>query len=152
VPASNVKLGVHRFRAMHAQRARLHGVKCLYCNVWFSTHYPTRTSYCKTCRPKRAVHRATKHDTPLKKVVRENRRRARKMATETSVFSYQDVINKHGLQCHVCNEEVNLDLKYPHSQSKSLDHVIPLSKGGGHVLSNVKVTHLSCNIRKGNRT
>lgn len=32
--------------------------------------------------------------------------------------------------------------------SASLDHVVPLSKGGDHTRSNSVVAHLICNIRK----
>ena len=37
--------------------------------------------------------------------------------------------------------------KYP-----SIDHVIPLSKGGTHTWDNVKLAHFKCNTLKGNKT
>lgn len=33
----------------------------------------------------------------------------------------------------------------------SIDHVVPLTKGGEHSWSNVRLAHLSCNAKKGNR-
>jgi 5-methylcytosine-specific restriction endonuclease McrA len=33
----------------------------------------------------------------------------------------------------------------------SLDHIEPLSLGGKHVPENVQITHLACNMAKGNR-
>jgi 5-methylcytosine-specific restriction endonuclease McrA len=35
--------------------------------------------------------------------------------------------------------------------SVSLDHVIPLSRGGNHEPGNVQCSHLACNVRKGAR-
>lgn len=35
--------------------------------------------------------------------------------------------------------------------SRSLDHVIPLNKGGPHTLANVATAHLRCNISKKDR-
>ena len=35
--------------------------------------------------------------------------------------------------------------------SVSLDHVVPLSRGGSHTLGNVRCAHLICNIRKGSK-
>ncbi|WP_158070491.1 HNH endonuclease [Streptomyces luteocolor] len=35
--------------------------------------------------------------------------------------------------------------------SPSLDHVIPLSRGGSHRRDNVQLAHLRCNLRKNNR-
>ena len=62
-----------------------------------------------------------------------------------------DVFARDGWTCGLCGEPVDADLPYPHPMSKSLDHVLPLSRGGAHVESNVQLAHLSCNIRKGAR-
>lgn len=53
--------------------------------------------------------------------------------------------------CYLCGEEMNYDLLWPHPLSKSIDHVIPLSKGGLHITDNVAYTHLRCNIKKGSK-
>lgn len=31
----------------------------------------------------------------------------------------------------------------------SIDHIVPMSKGGGHVWENVQVAHIICNTEKG---
>lgn len=54
--------------------------------------------------------------------------------------------------CKLCNQLVHLSIKYPDPKSPSLDHIIPLSKGGTHALKNLQLTHLECNIKKGNKT
>lgn len=36
-------------------------------------------------------------------------------------------------------------------EDASLDHIIPLSKGGSHTYDNIALTHLLCNIRKRDR-
>lgn len=33
----------------------------------------------------------------------------------------------------------------------SLDHVIPMSKGGAHSYANTQLAHWLCNVTKGNR-
>ena len=37
------------------------------------------------------------------------------------------------------------------SRRPSIDHIVPLSKGGTHELSNVQLAHYSCNLSKHNR-
>lgn len=46
--------------------------------------------------------------------------------------------------CSLCHRPVK-------KAEMSLDHIIPLSKGGEHSYKNICLTHLGCNIRKGNR-
>ena len=62
------------------------------------------------------------------------------------------VIERDGTRCASCSELVDLSLTWPHPMYKSLDHVQPLSKGGGHTLANAQLMHFRCNSSKGNRT
>lgn len=47
--------------------------------------------------------------------------------------------------CNICGIFVDKSLKYPNPMSASLDHIIPLSKGGTHDENNVHISHLKCN-------
>jgi hypothetical protein len=53
--------------------------------------------------------------------------------------------------CGICGKKVNKKHKHPHKQAATLDHIIPLSKGGKHEKKNVQLAHYSCNSRKNNR-
>lgn len=55
-------------------------------------------------------------------------------------------------KCSLCDERLSTEHKSPHPLSISIDHVIPISLGGTHDLTNLSATHLHCNIRKGNRS
>jgi len=46
---------------------------------------------------------------------------------------------------------VDPSLKYPDPMSVSLDHIVPVSLGGMHAMSNVQCSHLFCNLSKNNR-
>ncbi len=54
-------------------------------------------------------------------------------------------------RCGLCGEMVDWDVKYPDPRSPSIDHIVPISKGGVHSYDNVQITHLRCNVGKGNR-
>lgn len=79
------------------------------------------------------------------------RRRARILATTVSDFTETDVRMMYGDDCYLCGERINFKLKWPHIKSPSLDHVVPLSRGGTHTLDNVAMTHWGCNNRKNAR-
>jgi 5-methylcytosine-specific restriction endonuclease McrA len=53
-------------------------------------------------------------------------------------------------RCGLCHEKVDRALRYPNPLCASLDHVIPLSRGGTHTYANVQCAHLRCNVLKNN--
>lgn len=54
-------------------------------------------------------------------------------------------------RCLLCGDRVRVDLVSPHPRSATLDHIIPISKGGKHQRQNVQLAHYGCNSRKGAR-
>jgi 5-methylcytosine-specific restriction endonuclease McrA len=79
----------------------------------------------------------------------KHRRRARMVDADRERFGRQEIFERDGWKCGLCGERVNRRLKYPHPRSASLDHIIPVSHGGGHTRSNTQLAHLDCNVRKG---
>lgn len=58
------------------------------------------------------------------------------------------VFDRDGWVCGICGRKINKRLKYPHPRSKSIDHIVPLSKGGSDSPINVQAAHLRCNLSK----
>lgn len=98
--------------------------------------------------------KAGKYRDPWSDRRRDNyhRRRALKRQTETGgpVFR-EEIADRDGWICGLCGEPVSPDVAWPDPLSPSVDHIVPLSKGGGHTVENVQLTHLQCNVRKGDR-
>jgi hypothetical protein len=57
----------------------------------------------------------------------------------------QSVIERDGDVCQLCFGTITA------GQAMHIDHIKPYSKGGRHVLSNLQVTHATCNLKKGAR-
>ena len=78
----------------------------------------------------------------------------RTQITKTTIekFSIEKILDKNGSICHLCSEVIDMNLSHPDLQSFSVDHILPLSKGGTHTLDNVAPAHLYCNLLKGNKT
>lgn len=80
-----------------------------------------------------------------------NRRRAKKVSGEYEKIDRDTVFERDNFECHICTEPIDMDAKFPHPLSPTLDHVIPLNKGGGHLYSNLAAAHFRCNVIKGDR-
>lgn len=79
------------------------------------------------------------------------KRRAQKLNLPAETIRPHDVYERDEWTCGLCRLPADRTLVYPDPSSASLDHILPLSKGGHHVLENVQLGHLSCNVRKGAR-
>lgn len=51
--------------------------------------------------------------------------------------------------CGICENRILRSRRWPDRLSASMDHVIPLSLGGGHTYENIQAAHLGCNMAKG---
>lgn len=63
------------------------------------------------------------------------------------------LIKRDGLRCALCGKMCDPNdhswSKYSGPMYPSIDHIVPMSKGGGHVWNNVQVAHIICNSEKG---
>ena len=81
-------------------------------------------------------------------------KRARKYGCEyIPGITLKKLIKRDGLRCAICGGMCDLN---DHSWSEysgplypSVDHIIPMAKGGGHTWNNVQIAHLICNSYKG---
>lgn len=76
------------------------------------------------------------------------RRRAQKTGATSESFSSEEIFILNNWVCGICGKPVNPKLKWPHPKSASLDHIIPLARGGSHTRNNVQLAHLRCNLVK----
>lgn len=70
----------------------------------------------------------------------------KKSATKTTIkFSKSDIVKRDGLTCYLCEKTFTADFL-------TIEHLIPLSRGGDHKPENVKLACLSCNCSKNAKT
>ena len=75
-------------------------------------------------------------------------RRARKQGNATEAYDRDSIFKRDNGVCYLCFSEIDRELRHPHPYSFSIDHILPISKGGGDTPSNVKSAHLRCNMVK----
>lgn len=91
----------------------------------------------------RASRRAVKKRNPAANRSYVRVRKARQLGSTTVTFSPEQLVQRlayFGNKCWMCKKDAD-----------SIDHVKPLSKGGPHMLSNLRPACLSCNSSKRDR-
>lgn len=94
----------------------------------------------------RAARRA--EGTPWALTGGDARRRARRHGAAYEPILHAEVFTRDAWTCGICRTPVDPTLKHPHPMSASLDHIVPLARGGDHLRTNVQCAHLACNLAK----
>lgn len=79
-------------------------------------------------------------------------RRARKRGAKGKCFTYVSIFNRDGWTCQLCHRPTPKELRGTQNPAApELDHIVPLSKGGKHIPSNVQCLCRECNEYKSNK-
>ena len=80
-----------------------------------------------------------------------NAQRRIRVDSDLGSFSRWEIYERDKWVCQLCGETVDSELSYPDPKCASLDHVLPLSRGGSHHPENLQLAHLRCNYAAGDR-
>lgn len=83
---------------------------------------------------------------------KNRRRQALKLGLPTERYTTEEIAERDGFICGLCEEPVDMTLSGRNLRGPTIDHIIPISKGGPDTRVNVQLAHLRCNIIKGNRS
>lgn len=116
------------------------------------TLIPTAPKYCSKMCERKAVNKAKKKSPSGK--TGNYYDRAKKYGCEYEPgITLKKLIRRDGLRCAICGEMCDPNdhswTQFSGPRYPSIDHIIPLSKGGGHIWCNVQVVHIICNSEKG---
>ena len=91
---------------------------------------------------------ASRRANPEKGQINNGKRRALEFGVGHEPYSSNYIFRRDGYVCQICLRKINKRLKWPNPLCASIDHIVPLSKGGNDNPANVQATHLRCNVGK----
>lgn len=114
--------------------------RCKVCGEWFSTMNPKQTT-CSTECSKRAKNARKQHRIPKAQMIDKD-------------ITLEALYRRDSGVCYLCGglcdwddrdkEKNTVGASYP-----SIDHIIPIARGGLHAWNNVRLAHFKCNQEKG---
>lgn len=78
-------------------------------------------------------------------------RRARRAAVIVEPYLAADIYERDGWRCGICGVPVDPRAPLNCGADPTIDHVVPISRGGADAPWNVRLAHRLCNLRKGAR-
>lgn len=81
----------------------------------------------------------------------DHRRRARMRGAFVAPVYRRRIFERDNWTCQICLVSVDRDSVVPHPRAPTLDHVIPLARGGTHEPSNTQLACFRCNCAKGDK-
>jgi hypothetical protein len=131
---------------------------CLICDKPFETPNNKTVTCGMVCGGKLTIQRASRNDFVAARVFKDDLERWRQSchARRARIAGSQrirsiEIYERDGWLCGICGAPVEAARKAPDPLSPTLDHIVPLSRGGEHSRLNVQCAHLGCNSRKGAR-
>lgn len=113
-------------------RRRWFSVCCPMCATWFVTDNPAH-QHCSSRCGKRAA---------------KDKRRAMEREAFVAPVNRQAIYERDRWVCQLCRKPVARGKAVPHPKAPTIDHVVPLARGGTHEPANVQLAHYLCNSIK----
>lgn len=132
-------------RKARAYGERKHQGKTCVCRVCGVSFHPTYATKKRACCSVACANEAARQDIRNSKQMR----RARKKGAFVDAVYRQRIFERDGWRCRICGGRVKRDACAPHPMAPTLDHIVPLAKGGTHEPRNVQLAHSMCNSMKG---
>lgn len=120
-------------------------IQCAYCGVWFSQLFKNKCNCCSSeC--------SRKYGNKQSRAFGANhRKRARHYGVDYEPFKPTEIFKRDNWKCRACGVKTPEKLRGScDPNAPELDHIIPMSTGGGHTRANTQCLCRSCNGSKGN--
>ena len=120
--------------------SRVYFGQCKYCEAWKST------------RAKRMINRLSCLDCQKRRMKQnDTKKNHRRRAAGELIMTVESLAKRDGIKCNICTKPVNMSKSGLDPLGPTIDHLLPVSKGGTNDSFNLALAHRRCNTSRGNR-
>lgn len=101
---------------------------------------------------KRLCHECAREHERHRWSLKKRKRNSLAYTKESHTISLRQLYERDGGVCWICGKPCDYSAHYNDSAYPSVDHVVPISKGGKDEWDNIKLAHRGCNSSRGNKT
>lgn len=127
---------------------------------YYATRPETKTIICRWCEeeyvgpfgstPYNKMHDACAVQAKQSRYRIKTVKRQSKIVSRT-VMTVTKLVERDGSDCFICGDFVDLSLPRTNRFGATVEHVVPLKRGGLDVPENLRLAHWICNVRKGSK-
>ena len=128
-------------------KRRVEEAKCLTCGKPYRPMHGNTQRYCSIHCRRYPLARLYESKTD-RNAAHRARRQLRISNAAYERFTRREIFERDGWLCQLCGDPVERGPGATRNLSPSLDHVVPLVRGGGHTRANVQCAHWICNSKK----
>jgi predicted nucleic acid-binding Zn ribbon protein len=120
--------------------SRVYFGQCVYCGTWKSTKakHMMKRSVCSKCRA-------------IKQRESERKKNHTRRGIGEMTMTVKDLARRDGAKCNICQRKIDMNKSGLQALGPTIDHILPVSKGGTNDPSNLALAHRRCNVLRGNR-
>ena len=125
---------------------------CQDCGHLYVKNRSSPSYRCPPCAKRHNKARVTAYRQARRGMYRNSHKaRAKFYGVDWEPIAPLDIFTRDQFTCYLCGQNTDHSAPVNSARYPTLDHIIPMSRGGHHTIDNVATACFICNARKGNR-
>ena len=120
------------------------------CRIWYTTCVDCGAIFVRKWK-RAGVYQCCRPCARIRRRATDARRSHKRRAAGPKVMSVDQIAARDGCACYVCGRRVDLSLSGSAKWGPTIEHRIPVSRGGTNDPENLALSHRYCNVSRGNR-
>lgn len=124
---------------------------CRLCQAAFAPRYQAQVFCSRACGAQHGRQTGVLQRADFSKRWRVRKKEYHRLRGRRLQRLIREICERDHWVCHICSNPIESSIAVRRAESPTVDHVIPLARGGTDDVANLKAAHWLCNMRKGTK-